>query len=347
MVVVLFIVVLLICVLVHEWGHFIVAKKSGMLVEEFGFGIPPRLWSFKKGETKYSIKALPIGGFVKIAGENGQESGVPFERQFESKSWYKKSAVLLAGVCMNLVLALVLFSVAYMIGLPGVVDEGGTPTVLSVVEKSPVALAGITTGDTITSVFVGDTKVEDVRTESLHDAIVHSTKDVVITYEHGGMSKQAVITPTSERTIGVSIESLGVVRLSFFKAVMHAGTHVWSLTKSIAHAIGELVGRVIHGAPSAQGLIGPVGLAREIGSASTFGFAYLLAFIAMISVNLAVLNVMPFPALDGGRLIVVWGEALTGRKFSPMTIGLIHTIGFLVLIGLMVALTVGDIKKAL
>ena len=106
-----------------------------MLVEEFGFGIPPRLWSFKKGETRYSINALPIGGFVKIAGENGTEENVPYTRQFESKPWYLKSLVLVAGVIMNFVLAVVLFAVAHMVGLPGVTPNG-TPTVISVVRVS-------------------------------------------------------------------------------------------------------------------------------------------------------------------------------------------------------------------
>ena len=111
MVIILFIIVILVTVLVHEWGHFMVARKSGMIVEEFGFGIPPRLFSWKKGETTYSINALPIGGFVKIAGENGLETAVPLNRQFETKPWYLKSAVLVAGVACNILLAIILFTV--------------------------------------------------------------------------------------------------------------------------------------------------------------------------------------------------------------------------------------------
>lgn len=349
MIVILFIFVLLVCVLVHEWGHFIVAKKSGMLVEEFGFGIPPKLWSWKKGETVYSLNALPIGGFVKIAGENGLETEVPKDRQFESKPWYIKSLVLVAGVIMNFVLAVVLFAAAYTIGLPGITADG-TPTVISVVEGSPVQAAHIVPGDTITSIVIGGTEVSTLDTEAIHTAIQASSSPVVITYVHAGTSNTATITPMvtdGNRLIGVNIEPIGKIKEPFFSAVGHAWTQSVQLVHDIFATIGHLVSGVFTGTGSVKGLMGPVGLAREVGTAATFGITYLLAFVATISLNLAVLNIMPFPALDGGRLIVVWGEALTRRKFSPTVVGIIHTVGFLLLIALMVVLTVGDIRKAL
>ncbi len=349
MVIILFIVVLLVTVLVHEWGHFIAAKKSGMLVEEFGFGIPPKLWGWKKGETTYSINALPIGGFVKIAGENGEDMNVPADRQFESKPWYLKSLVLLAGVICNFLLAVVLFAIAYTVGMPGVTD-GGTPTVISVVQGSPTADSGIAVGDTIQSVAVDGKTVDVLDTEKIHDAIQAGNKDVTISYTHDDQQQDATLIPTEtdgNRMIGVAIESIGVIKQPFFAALGSAWRQSVSLTGNIFSAIGTLVGNLFTGHGSAEGLMGPVGLAREVGNAATFGLAYLLAFTATISLNLAVLNVLPFPALDGGRLIVVWGEAITRRKFSPTVVGLIHGIGFLLLIGLMVFLTVGDIRKAL
>ncbi len=349
MTIIIFILVLLVCVLVHEWGHYITAKKSGMLVEEFGFGIPPRLWSFKKGETKYSINALPIGGFVKIAGENGLETDVPKERQFDAKPWYVKSLVLVAGVIMNFVLAVVLFGAAYMIGLPGV-TENGTPTVISVVKGSPTEKAGVVVGDTIQAVFVDGTKVSMLDTEHLHEAIVASKKDVTISYMRDGTAHTATLTPVAKDTgkiIGVSIESIGTVKQSLPQAIGHAWRQSVRLLGDIFGAIGHLVGGLFTGQGSVEGLVGPVGLAREVGNAATFGFAYLLAFTATISLNLAVLNILPFPALDGGRLIVVWGEAITRRKFSPTVVGVIHGLGFLLLVALMVILTIGDIRNSL
>lgn len=346
MIIVLFIAVLLVTVLVHEWGHYIAAKKSGMLVEEFGFGIPPRLWSWKKGETRYSINVLPIGGFVKIAGENGEDLNAPHERQFESKPWYIKSLVLIAGVIMNVALAIVLFATAYTIGMPGMTDSG-TPTVVSVVQGSPTQAAGVAVGDTVQSVVIDKKIVDVLDTDKIHEAIASSKGDVTITYTHKGESHTAVITPSAQRLIGVAIEPIGVIKQPFFKALGLAWQQSMSLIGQIVTAIGTLVGGLLHGHGSTEGLVGPVGLAREVGNAATFGITYLLAFIATISLNLAVLNILPFPALDGGRLIVVWGEAITKRKFSSTVVGLIHGIGFLILIALMVALTVGDIRKAI
>ncbi len=349
MTIILFILVLLICVLVHEWGHFITAKKSGMLVEEFGFGIPPRLYSWKKGETTYSINALPIGGFVKIAGENGAELDVPTHRQFESKPWYTKTLVLLAGVIMNFLLALVLFCFAYTIGLPGVTPDG-TPTVLSVIDGSPTAASGIAVGDTITRVVIDGTEIGALDTNTLHDAIQKDDGDVTITYIHDSVTTTATILPRvadSNRSIGIAIESIGVIKQPFFQALGSAWKQTIGLTANIFSAIGTLVAGIFTGTSSTEGLVGPVGLAKEVGNAASFGVTYLLAFIATISLNLAVLNVMPFPALDGGRLIVVWGEAITRRKFSAKVVGVIHAIGFLLLITLMVVLTVGDIRKAI
>ena len=349
MTIILFILVLLVTVLVHEWGHFITAKKSGMLVEEFGFGIPPRLWSFKKGETKYSINALPIGGFVKIAGENGAENTVPYERQFESKPWYVKSMVLVAGVVCNFILGLLLFTVAYTIGMPGITPEGA-PTVIGVVSGSPSEAAGIKVGDKVTEVLVGKRAVETLDTEHIRTAIQTSTEPVVISYIQQDETVTTTIEPASTadgRVIGIGIEPIGIIQEPFFPALGKAWTQTITLTGNIFSAIGSLVAGLFDGKPSTLNLIGPVGLAKEVGNAATFGATYLLAFVATISLNLAVLNIMPFPALDGGRLLVVWGEALTRRKFSAVTIGIIHTVGFLILIGLMVVLTIGDIKKAL
>ncbi len=349
MTVILFIVVLLVCVLVHEWGHFIVAKKSGMLVEEFGFGIPPKLFSWKRGETTYSINALPIGGFVKIAGENGADESIPRERQFDSKPWYLKSLVLVAGVIMNFLLAVVLFTGAYTIGMPGITPDG-TPTIVSVVAGSPAQAGALKSGDRVQSVFVDGTKVDTLTTEAIHSAIVESDGPVVINVLRGDERTTVSITPEGEgdmRMIGLAIEPIGVVKLGFFDAVGQAWTQSVDTVHSILSTLGALVAGIFTHNGASDGLVGPVGLAREVGNAATFGLTYLLAFVALISLNLAVLNIVPFPALDGGRLLVVWCEAITGRKLSPTVTGIIHGLGFLILIGLMIVLTIGDIRKAL
>ncbi|MES2224483.1 MAG: site-2 protease family protein [Patescibacteria group bacterium] len=352
MTIIIFILVLLVTVIAHEWGHFYVARKSGMTVEEFGFGIPPRLFSWKKGGTTYSINALPIGGFVKIAGENGFEDpaidATPKDKQFESKPWYLKSAVLVAGVVCNILLAIVLFTVAYAIGMP-VAMEGGTPTVINVVSGSPAAKSGLEVGDVITGVSVGSAAIAAApSTETVHDAIVANDGNVVLSVKRGNKDVPFTIVPEgtgSARVIGIAIEPVSQQRLPLFRAFTAAVQQTISMAGQIFSTLGSLIAGIFTPNNTASALVGPVGLAKEVGSAASIGFTYLLAFTAAISVNLAVLNIMPFPALDGGRLVVVLLEAITKRKFSQKTVGIIHAIGFIVLLGLMVFLTVGDVRK--
>lgn len=347
--IILFIIVLLVTVIVHEWGHFIIARKSGMIVEEFGFGIPPRLFSWKKGDTTYSINALPIGGFVKIAGENGLESNIPVDKQFESKPWYLKSAVLVAGVVCNILLAILLFTAAYTIGMP-VASDHGTPTVVSVVSGSPSAQSGIVVGDVVTGINTNNGTLTTIDTTALHNAIVTSSGPVVISYNHLGKNRSVTIVPTGNRinrVIGIAIEPVIQERLGLVSAFKAACQQTYITAGEIFTTLGSLLGGIFHHNGTAGNLVGPVGLAQEVGSAASIGFTYLLAFTAAISVNLAVLNIMPFPALDGGRLIVVLLEAVFRRKFSQNTVGIIHAVGFVVLLALMVVLTVGDVRRLL
>ncbi len=350
MTIIIFLLVLLVCVIAHEWGHFFAARKSGMLVEEFGFGIPPRIWGKKKGETLYSINALPIGGFVKIAGENGLQEGVLPERQFDTKPWYKKSLVLIAGVVMNILLALVLFSVANMLGMP-TITEDGTPTIVAISTNSPAQQAGLRVGDQVRALSIDGVSSEVLQTEALRAQIIAGAKEVVLFYQRGDVVNEVVLIPEGEggaRMIGLGVEPIGTAQQSFTQSISAAWKQTWTLVGAIWDTLSHLVvGIVTKEGDGVSGLMGPVGLANEVRGAATIGFAYLLAFTAVISVNLAVLNIMPFPALDGGRLLVVLLETIFKKRFSKKVVGYIHGIGFLLLIVLMVVLTVGDIRKLL
>lgn len=342
----LLIAVLLVTVLVHEWGHFFAAKKSGMIVEEFGFGIPPKLWSFKKGETEYSINALPIGGFVKIAGENGIDESLPASKQFDTKPWYLKAVVLVAGVVCNVLLAFVLFTAAHLIGMPSQV-EGGTPTVIYVGTKTPASEAGIQVGDQIKSIVADGNKMQVLSTESLRNAVMESSSPIAITYSRAGEEKTVSVMPAQKgtsRMLGIAVESIGTQKDTFFPAMKHSVQEIGNLISRIWSVLVALVGSLFTHNAAPDDLSGPVGLAKQVGSAASFGFAYLLAFTAAISVNLAVLNIMPFPALDGGRLLVVFLEAITRRRFSQKVVAYIHAAGFLILIILMIVLTISDIR---
>lgn len=349
MTIILFIIVLLVTVLVHEWGHFIAAKKSGMLVEEFGFGIPPRLWSWKKGETTYSINALPFGGFVKIAGENGVDDNKPHDRQFEAKPWWKQSIVLVAGVVCNILLAIVLFTISYSMGTP-TISDAGVPTVLHVTKGSPIDQAGIQVGDTITAVSKHDKALASIDTENLKKTINNSTDPLTITFVHNKVPSTVIVSPKTEAgvtALGIGVEKVILEHTSIPKAFGQALQQTGRITKSIFQTVGSLLASIVVKSGAKQDLIGPIGLASEIKNASAIGFGYLLSFTAMISINLAVINILPFPALDGGRLIIVLLERITRRKFSKTVVGWIHAGGFILLIGLMIFLSIGDIGRLL
>lgn len=347
MTIILFIIVLLVTVLVHEWGHYITAKKSGMLVEEFGFGIPPRIWSWKKGETTYSINALPFGGFVKIAGENGTDDSSPIDRQFESKPWYKQSLVLVAGVLCNILLAIALFTISFSIGSP-TLSENGTPTVLHVTKGSPVDRAGLKVGDQILQIKKRGQSIASIDTATIKKTIDNSTEPIEITFLQNKKEVTAYITPEKKdgvTALGISVEKVIVQKDSLPKAFSKGIKQTFNVAGSIFKTVGVLLSDLFTKEKEGGSLIGPIGLANEIKNASSIGFGYLLAFTAMISVNLAVLNILPFPALDGGRLIIILLERLTQKKFSKKVVGIIHATGFFALIGLMIFLSVVDIGR--
>ena len=347
MTIILFIIVLLVVVLVHELGHFIAARKSGMTVEEFGFGIPPKLWSWKRGETTYSINALPIGGFVKIAGENGLEDGTALDKQFESKPWYKQSIVLVAGVLCNILLAIFLFTISYSLGTP-TISPTGVPTVIHVADNSPIEESGIKVGDIIKEVSKNNIVVSNPDTAAFKTLISSSTDPIVITYIHEKETKSATVSPRDTNgtvALGIGVEKITLEHTSVPKAFVKALNQTGYITSSIFKTVGGLLEKLVTGEKQTEQLIGPIGLAKEVRNASAVGFAYLLSFTAMISINLAVINILPFPALDGGRLIIVLLERLFKRKFSKKVGGIIHASGFILLIGLMIILSVGDVRR--
>jgi regulator of sigma E protease len=347
MTVILFIIVLLVTVLVHEWGHYITAKKSGMLVEEFGFGIPPRIYAWKRGETTYSINAIPFGGFVKIAGENGIENTTPVDRQFESKPWYKQSLVLVAGVVCNILLAVLLFTISYTVGTQ-VIDPAGTPTVVHVTSGGAIEQSGIKIGDKIIQISKNGQTVESIETQNIKQFIGNSPAPIAFTYLRNKITTTVVVTPVEQQGsffLGLGVEKVSIEKSSLVDAFSKAIRQTIAVTTSIFKTVGSLLTGLFNGEKQAGQLLGPIGLAKEVRSASAIGFAYLLSFTAMISINLAVINILPFPALDGGRLIIVILERIFNKKFSKKVVGMIHAGGFILLFGLMIVLSIGDIRR--
>ncbi len=361
----IFIVILLVLVLAHEWGHFFAAKKFGIRVDEFGFGFPPRaLKLFKRGETLFTLNWLPIGGFVKIFGENPDEentSGPDAARSFVNKPKWQQAIVLFAGIFMNFVLAWVLFSIGFMSGLP--TSVGNAPkgyelqdqhlVVVSVLKDSPAEMAGLKSGDKIISATSVDGILSEINPDTLKAFVVaHPSTEISIGYLRGEEKGEIKIVPASTASdkspsIGIAMDEIGVAKLPFFAAFWEGLRLDWQVTKGTVVGLYNLIAGGIMGTGSFDSVTGPVGMVGIVGDAYKFGFAYLLSFAALISVNLAIINLIPFPALDGGRLLFLLIEKIKGSRITPKIANTMNMIGFAILMIVMLLVTYHDIVKLL
>ncbi|MBP9761029.1 MAG: RIP metalloprotease RseP [Candidatus Magasanikbacteria bacterium] len=385
---ILFLVVLSLLVFVHEWGHFIAAKKFGMKVYEFGFGFPPRAigiykdpktkkWVLvKKSKTQdlhdtvggrdragadeypatvYSLNWLPLGGFVKIKGENGEEAQSPDSFGYH-KAW-KKAVVLVAGVTMNFLLAWLLLGVGFMSGLPTDITNGvdGSATIVGessiVVQQvspdSPAKNGGIEAGDKILS-------VNDVDIENSKQLIAlvgeQSNQELVINLSRRGELYSVLVTPTFDEVegrarMGVMIADAAIVKYPWYSALFHGFVSAVYGVVGIVNGFFLLIQGLIFGQGLVLDVAGPVGIASIIGDSARLGWTYLLNVTAMISLSLAVINILPIPALDGGRLLFVIIEKISKKPVPKKYEQIAHTIGFVLLMGLIIIVSVRDVVK--
>lgn len=355
----IFIAVLFVLILVHEWGHYITAKKTGMRVDEFGIGFPPKLFGIKKGETEYSLNALPIGGFVRIYGEDPTRVGDDPDaaRAFSARPRWAQAVVLVAGVVMNILLAWVLFIFVFMSGVPSAVDEAvaGPDAALRVVEIVPDSpLAGqVPMQAEILAISSEAERVTDLTPSQLTE-FVGRTGEQPITVEFvvGDAPLQTVtVTPSTQVlagepdrvAIGLSTVMVEVQQYGFVEAVVGATAQTWNTLRLIVVSIAGLLYNTATGTADFSQVAGPIGIFNLVGDAASVGLVSLLMFTAVISLNLAIINLFPFPALDGGRLIFVAIEAVIRRPIDPIWTARLNLVGFFILIALMVAVTYKDI----
>jgi regulator of sigma E protease len=350
-----FIIILGLLVFVHELGHFIMAKRAGMRVEEFGFGFPPRLFGIKRGETIYSINLIPLGGFVKILGEDGSDNSDP--ESFGHKSAWRRFSVLIAGVTMNVILAWVLLSIGMGLGLPTVISEGdqipnhahvstASVGIIDVADQSPAAAAGLKPGDTILK--IGDQTVNSID-DAQKDTNQQAGKQVTYTIKRGSEIFEKQITPRTnppegQGPIGIELGSIAYISYPWYLAPIKGAVAVVNLITITLTAFGSIIGQLVQGRHVAQALSGPVGIAVLTNDVTQLGFIYILQFTAILSVNLAIINAVPFPALDGGRVLFLIIEKIRGRKLDIRTEQWANTAGFMLLLLLMVLVTVKDIS---
>jgi regulator of sigma E protease len=354
---IIFLAVISVLVFVHELGHFIMAKRAGMKVEEFGFGFPPRLWGRKYKGTLYSINAIPFGGFVRIFGEQGDARREP--GSFGHGTFRQKTLVIIAGVVMNFAFAAVLLMAGNFLGLRvGLFDDqmisravNKKVEILQVAPGSPAETGGLRPLDEIIGFKVGGTTQVTATPEEVQAyAFSHAGSSVTMAVRRGATDIEVPLKLRSpgvvgEGPIGISLALTGEIRYPWYESLWRGVTTAGNLfIATLAGYYGIFASLFRTGHLSAD-ISGPIGIATLTGQAARIGINYLIQFVAMISVNLAVLNILPFPALDGGRLVLVIAEKIRGRALSHRIEDTINAVGFLILVSLMVAVTVKDIVK--
>lgn len=371
--VLIFILLLMVLVLVHEAGHFFAARSAGVKVEEFGFGFPPRLigwWRhpitkkfhfvFGKQDiasaqaTVYSLNLLPLGGFVKIKGETGE-----FRNDTDSfghqKTW-RRALILIAGVAMNFILAAVLLGVGFVKGLPGIIGEQGTKgtitnrqvAVAEVFSDTPASEAGIMVGDML--IAIPDVSYPTVaQIQKYMQTHVGETVSIVVSRQGKEIPYQItprVLEASKQGGVGVGLLETALISYPWYVAFPKGFIAAGSLTLEIFKTFGELIRNLVLGRGVSMDISGPVGIAVLTGQVARMGFIYIVQFAALLSLNLAIINVLPFPALDGGRLLFLCIEKIRGgRRVAERIEHMAHTIGFVLLMLLIVVVTYRDIAR--
>ena len=355
---ILFILVLGILVFVHELGHFIVAKKSGMRVDEFAIGFPPRIASKKIGETVYSLNIVPLGGYVKIYGENPDDlDEESTEKGFLEQPLLARFSVLTAGVLMNFLFAWLCFAIVFTFGflapqgyLGNTGDADTTITLAS--PNNPAEEAGLQPGDVVLGVSTSELGLENPTAQETFDFIENNQEnELFFEIERAESVETISVTPIEgvvegKKAIGVAFDDLIEVSLPIHQAVIQAFDTSIDMTLAITVGMWDFFSSLFVGDTEILSQVaGPVGIASMVGDASELGFTYLITFTAVISLNLAVLNLIPFPALDGGQIVFVLYEAITRKKINPKVVGTLNLIGFALLMLLMIVVTFGDIAR--
>lgn len=346
-----FLIMLGILIFVHELGHFIAARMSGMKVEEFAFGFPPRLWSKKYKGTRYAINLFPIGGYVKILGEDGDNKD---KDAFGNKAIRSRVFVIVAGVFMNFVLGFVAMMILFWAGLlplvnsferyNGKIIEGSGGLYIESIQKDSLAQKyDFKIGDTIAK--VGD--ITNPRVDDLRDQVAKNKGGklpIELKRDDQKIDKEVEIGDNSIIGVGL-IEKIFHVSYTWWKVPYYAfaetGRTIAAATIAILSFFKNLI--VSHTVPS--DVVGPVGLFGITSVAIKLGFGYVLTLLILLTINLGIINILPFPALDGGRLVFLVVEKIRGRKVAESVEGTIHMIGFWLLIALMILVAVRDVMR--
>jgi len=338
-------------IFIHEFGHFILAKREGMKVEEFGFGYPPRIFGKKIGETLYSLNLIPFGGLVKILGEQG-DSKETSPDSFYAKPLFARVKVILGGVVMFWIMAYVILVFSHVIGIPTAVEDSDKISnarvqILYVAKNSPADRAGLKAGDVILNSRAGgeDKKINTV-TELQDFTKKYAGEDVLLDILRGKESIKASVVPRknppqNEGPMGIIPARVALITYPWYQAIWRAAfetfRYTWFYITGLINALSSLLttGRAIGVEPS-----GPVGIVYFTMQAFRLGASYFLNFLFSISIALAVCNLLPIPSLDGGKLLFLTVEKIKGSSVKPKTENLITSVIFIILLMVMVFITI-------
>ncbi|HWP61012.1 MAG TPA: M50 family metallopeptidase [Candidatus Paceibacterota bacterium] len=351
----LVILILVLLIIAHELGHFIAAKLSGVRVDEFGVGYPPRAFLFGKvGQTEYTLNWLLFGGFVRLFGDEG--GGERGRGSFVAASRTRQIVILSAGIVMNLLVGFALFAFAFHAGIPRAVDSPGPGVQLlisDVVPGSPADAARIHAGDSLIEIMDRHGASPQIMSPAAISTFLSDKggQPIVLYYERDGENLSANLIPAngvipgqaSRPGLGIGMVLVSRTQLTWMESLSGAW---WASLDAVARC-GETVWTIIvtslHGAPALGDVVGPVGLASVVGQAAAAGFVQVVWLAGFISINLAVINLVPIPALDGGRLVILGAEAILRRRVSKLAVHVLNAVGITLIIVLMVVVTYHDI----
>jgi len=366
---IIFILILGVLIFVHELGHFVMAIRNGIKADEFGFGFPPRIagvwknektgkreivWGDKEVESKntvFSVNWIPLGGFVKIKGEDGENKDAD---SFASKPAWPRIKVLVAGVAMNFILAWFLLAIVFALGAPESIEDDvkvkdAKVQISQVLDNTPAKEMGLAVGDQVVKICSSAkdcqyiTKVEELK----NFVDKNKGKEISMEIKRGKETLELKGTPRTDYpdnqgALGVSLARTALVKYPWYEAIGKGLTAVFNMIVLIVVTLFSLLMQFISGSKPAMDVAGPIGIAIMTKQVSALGFTYILQFAAVLSINLGIINILPFPALDGGRVLFILIEKIKGSPLNQKYEQIANSIGFALLLLLMVVVTFHD-----